>query len=38
MCDGKLDYQIIILFLIIIIIILFHRWHEKLFSVAGMYL
>lgn len=36
MFDGKLDYQIIILFLIIII--LFHRWHEKLFSVAGMYL
>lgn len=37
MFDGKLDYQIIIL-LLIIIIILFHRWHEKLFSVAGMYL
>lgn len=37
MFDGKLDYQIIILFLTIIII-LFHRWHEKLFSVAGMYL
>lgn len=37
MFDGKLDYQIIILVLIIIII-LFHRWHEKLFFVAGMYL